>query len=122
MSNPADLPDNTIAERFMELDTRRRSKLDRARDIASITIPNLMPPENWSEEFELSQPFSSVAGRGVTALASHMLSALIPLNDLPFFKFQMKDGEEAGPEASVLLEAMSYQVYDKLSSKNIRES
>ncbi len=122
MSNPADLPDNTIAERFMELDTRRRSKLDRARDIASITIPNLMPPENWSEEFELSQPFSSVAGRGVTALASRMLSALIPLNDLPFFKFQMKDGEEAGPEASVLLEAMSYQVYDKLSSKNIRES
>ncbi len=122
MSNLALVPDDTIANRFRELDMRRNSKLDRARDIAAITIPNLMPPQNWSEQFELDQPYSSVAGRGITNLASRMLSALIPLNDLPFFKFTLKQGEEAPPDAQQLLEAMSYQVYEKLSSKNIRDS
>lgn len=122
MSNLANVPDNTIAERFIELDTRRRSKLDRAREIATYTIPNLMPPENWNEEYELPQPYSSIAARGVTGLASRMLSALIPLNDLPFFRFEMKDGSEATPEINTLLESLSYQVYGKLSSKNIRDA
>ena len=122
MSNLASVPGDTIANRFLELDMRRNSKLDRAREIAAITIPNLMPPQNWSEQFELTQPYSSVAGRGITNLASRMLSALIPLNDLPFFKFNLKQGEEAPPDAQVLLEALSFQVYEKLSSKNIRDS
>ena len=120
--NLAEVPDKTIAERFLELDTRRRSKLDRAREIATYTIPNLMPPEDWSEEYALPQPFSSVSARGVTGLASRMLSALIPLNDLPFFQFSMKDGAEGTPEVNQLLEALSYQVYQKLSSKNIRDA
>ena len=85
---------DTIANRFSELDMRRRSKLDRARECALLTIPSLMPPENWSEEYELPQPYSSVGSRGVTALASRMLSALIPLNDLPFFTFALKSGVE----------------------------
>lgn len=114
--------EDTIATRFSDLDMRRRSKLDRARECALLTIPSLLPPENWSEEFELPQPFSSVGSRGVTALASRMLSALIPLNDLPFFTFALKSGVE--PEVSIdnLLNTLAMQVYDKMKGKNIREA
>lgn len=114
--------DGTIADRFSELDVRRRSKLDRARECALLTVPSLMPPENWSEEYELPQPFSSVGSRGVTALASRMLSALIPLNDLPFFTFALKSGVEPEVEVGTLLDSLAMQVYDKMKSKNIRES
>ena len=111
-----------VADRFSELDTRRRSKLDRSRACAQLTIPSLMPPENWSEEYELPQPFSSVGSRGVTALASRMLSALIPLNDLPFFTFGLSTGVSPDIDTSNLLNSLSMQVYDKIKSKNIRES
>ena len=114
--------EGTIADRFSELDIRRRSKLDRARECAILTVPSLMPPENWSEEFELPQPYSSVGSRGVTALASRMLSALIPLNDLPFFTFVLKSGVEPEVEVGTLLDSLAMQVYDKMKSKNIREA
>jgi hypothetical protein len=114
--------ESTIADRFSELDIRRRSKLDRARECAILTVPSLMPPENWSEEFELPQPYSSVGSRGVTALASRMLSALIPLNDLPFFTFALKSGVEPEVEVGTLLDSLAMQVYDKMKSKNIREA
>lgn len=113
---------DTIANRFSELDMRRRSKLDRARECALLTIPSLMPPENWSEEYELPQPYSSVGSRGVTALASRMLSALIPLNDLPFFTFALKSGVEPEVDVNSLLNSLSMQVYDKMKANNIREA
>ena len=115
-------PDKTIAERFTELDSNRRGHLDRGRMNANLTIPRLLPPEDWSEEISLPNPYSSVASKGVTNLASRMLAALIPLNDMPFFGFSLKDGAEAPPEADVLLDTLSQQVYQKLASKNIRDS
>ena len=117
-----DLNGKSVADRFGELDARRRAKLDRARTCSTLTLPSVLPPENWSEDFELPQPYSSTAGRGVTALSSRMLSALIPLNDLPFFAFAMENGAEPDPEISNLLDAMAMQVYDKMSSKNIRDA
>ena len=117
-----DLDGKSIADRFSELDARRRAKLDRARQCSMLTLPNVLPPENWSEDFELPQPYSSTAARGVTALASRMLSALIPLNDLPFFAFAMENGAEPDIEVQNLLDTLAMQVYDKMSSKNIRDS
>jgi len=115
-------PDKTIAERFSEMDQQRRGQLDRGRVNASLTIPRLLPPEDWSEDISLPNPYSSVASKGVTNLASRMLSALIPLNDLPFFGLSMKDGVEAAPEAQLMLDALAGQIYSKLASKNIRDS
>jgi hypothetical protein len=112
----------TLAERFRVLDSARTSKVDRARLCASLTIPSVLPPENWTEEMALPQPYSSVASRGVTALASRILSALMPLNDTPFFKFKIKSGVEPPTEISGYLETLSFQVYNKLISKNLRES
>ena len=68
-----------IADRFRTLDAMRTSKLFRARLCSSLTIPSLLPPKGWTEQMELTQPTSSVGARGVTSLASRMLSAMLPL-------------------------------------------
>jgi hypothetical protein len=111
-----------LQERFRRLDSNRTSKLDRARQCSQLTIPTILPPESWEEGRSLPQPFSSVASRGVTSLSSRILSALIPLNDTPFFKFTLKDGSEAPHEVNAYLESTANQVYKKLISTNLRES
>jgi len=114
--------DNTLVERFNMLDAMRTSKLTRARLCAALTIPSLLPPSGWTEQMELAQPTSSVGARGVTSLASRMLSAMMPLNDTPFFKFGLRTGVEPTAEIGQYLETMSYQVYRKLTSTNLRET
>ena len=112
----------TIADKFRTLDSLRWNKLERARYCASLTVPSLMPPEGWTEQYQLPQPFSSVSARGVTSMASRMLSALLPLNDMPFFKFELGSGQEPDFEVDTYLDRLSYQVYNKLSSGNLRET
>ena len=111
-----------LQERYRILDGNRTSKLDRARYCSMLTIPTILPPESWDEGRALPQPYSSVASRGVTSLASRMLSALIPLNDAPFFRFALKDGSFAPQEVDSYLETVAYQVYRKMVSTNLRES
>jgi len=112
----------TLADRFRALDALRTSKLERARYCSSLTVPSLLPPEGWTEQAQLPQPYSSTAARGVTAMASRMLSALLPLNDSPFFKFELSSGMQAEPQVDAYLNNLSYQVYNKLSSGNLRET
>lgn len=111
----------TLVNRFRQLDANRTSKLNRARRCASMTIPSLLPPLGWNESLSLPQPYSSIGARGVTSLASRMLSAMLPVNDSPFFRFNLKNGVEATNEINAYLETMTHQVYRKLSSTNLRE-
>ena len=41
---------------------------------------------------------------------------------MPFFRFEMKTGMEPTSEVNNFLESLSYQVHNKLSTKNLRES
>lgn len=116
------MAEQTLAERFRLLDGRRQYRIELARKCSSLTIPSVLPPRGWSEDAALPQPYSSVASRGVTAMASRMLSALMPLNDTPFFKFGLKNGAEPTPEIKSYLETLSYQVYNKVVSQNLREN
>jgi hypothetical protein len=116
------IAEKTIKDRFRTLDSLRQSKIDRARKCSELTVPSLLPPEGWNEEMSLYTPYSSVASRGVTSMASRILSALLPLNDTPFFRFELKTGIQPTLEILEFLENVSYQVYNKLSSKNLRET
>lgn len=116
------MKEQTLQERFRLLDSRRQYRIDLARKCASLTIPSVLPPINWNDGMVLSQPFSSIASRGVTAMASRMLSALMPLNDSPFFRFGLKNGAEATPEIKAYLETLSYQVFNKVICQNLRET
>ena len=113
---------STLADRFRLLDSLRTSKLERSRYCSSVSIPSLLPPEGWNEQSQLSQPYSSVTARGVTSMASRMLSALLPLNDTPFFRFELSSGVQAEYAIDSYLNNLSYQVFNKLSSGNLRET
>ena len=112
----------SLADRFRTLDALRSSKLERARYCSSLTVPSILPPEGWTEQDQLPQPYSSTAARGVTAMASRMLSALLPLNDSPFFRFELSTGMEPEPQVDSYLSNLSYQVYNNLSGGILRET
>ncbi len=112
----------TCAERFYYLNGVRGGKLERSRYMSSLTIPSLLPENGITSNGELPKPFSSVAGRGVTNMSSRMLSALLPLNDLPFFKFELTNGEAADPEIFQFMETLAHQIYSKLMTDNLRET
>lgn len=111
----------TLADRYRVLNSKRQRKLDHAREASKLTIPTILPPESHGEEDQLYTPYSSVPARGVTAMASKMLSALIPLNEEPFFRFAIKDGVNPSVQVNNYLETMADQVYNKIKSKNLRK-
>jgi len=116
------MAEEKIIDRWRLLDGQRTMSLERARKCAALTIPSLLPPDGMTEEDQLPQPYSSVPARGVTNMASKILSAMLPLNDAPFFKFELSTGMEPTQEIENFLEMLSYQTYNKLSSKNLRET
>mgnify|MGYP003139528260 CR=1 FL=1 len=85
------MSEQTLADRYRVLNSKRQRKLDHAREASKLTIPSILPPESRGEEDSLYTPYSSIPARGVTAMSSKMLSALIPLNEDPFFQFAIKD-------------------------------
>ncbi len=116
------VPEKNIKERWETLDTKRDILLDKARSCAAITVPTLLMPENYDEKESQFQQYSSVASRGVTSLASKILSALIPLNDTAFFKLGLRNGRTPTLEIHEYLELLSDQIYRKLLGKNMREA
>jgi len=116
------MQEKTIAERFKKLDSFRHAKLERARFCSSLTIPSIFPPHGFNDDSDLNKPYSSVAARGVTAMSSRILHALLPLDDSPFFRFNLKGGQEPSTETQVYLNNLAYQVYTKLTSQNLRET
>tara|TARA_R100000458_G_C8276377_1_gene251686 strand:+ start:1448 stop:3082 length:1635 start_codon:yes stop_codon:yes gene_type:complete len=116
------MAEETIKERWRLLDAQRETKLERARKCAALTVPSVLPPQGWTEQEQLPQPYSSVGARGVTNMASRILSAMLPLNDTPFFRFDLSTGIEPDQSIWNFLESLSYQVHNKLNSKNLRET
>ena len=116
------VPERNIKERWEALDRKRELYLERARACSAITIPTLLPPKDHSEQEPMFQQYSSIASRGVTSLASKILSVLIPLNDTPFFKLGFKNGRDAELSIREYLEVLSQQIYNKLLTKNMRDS
>ena len=116
------MAEERIIDRWRLLDGQRTMGLERARKCAALTIPALLPYDGFTSEDQLPQPYSSVSARGVTNMASKILSAMLPLNDAPFFKFELSTGMEPDLTTMNFLETLSYQVFNKLSSKNLRET
>ena len=114
-------PEKTIMQRWQALDAKRTAKLYKSRLCSAITIPTILPMQSISGEIALAQQYSSVQSRGVTSLASKILSVLIPLNDTPFFSFGLKNGKEPTIEIQEYLAKLALQVYKKLVSNNLRE-
>lgn len=114
-----------IQREFEKLDARRTNKLDRARDCARLTVPGLYPRDGFTETMDLPDIFSSLPARGVMSLASRMVSAIYPLNQTPFFNFELD--QEYIPQGADTTETISQlarldrKIMDKLSGTNLRQ-
>ena len=111
-----------LAARFEILDGNRVSQLERYRTFAENTIPSLLPREGHDQTEEFNHPFSSVQARGITGMASKMLGAMLPLNDMPFFQLGLKSGRDQTVEEREYLEDIARRAHKKLTSKNLRDS
>jgi hypothetical protein len=91
----------TAAARYQQLVTHRSPFLDRARDCSKVTIPSLIPDENFGDHGSLKTPYQSLGARGVNYLASKLLITLFPPNSA-FFKLEIDDlalqVEQGGPQ------------------------
>ncbi len=119
------MEEGEIASEFERLSSRRTGKIQRAQDASRLTVPGLFPEEGFSETMELPDVFSSLPARGVMSLASRMVSAIYPLNQAPFFNFELDqafvpEGIDA-TETMASLSRLDRKIMDKLSSTNLRQ-
>lgn len=114
-----------IQSEFDRLDSRRSNKLQRAQDCARLTVPGLYPEDGFTETMDMPDVYSSLPARGVMALASRMVSAIYPLNQAPFFNFELDQAfvpQGADPTETISqLSRLDRKIMDKLSSTNLRQ-
>lgn len=82
--------EGTAAARYHQLVSNRDTYLDRARDCSKVTIPSLIPDQNFGDRGRLKTPYQSLGARGVNYLASKLLITLFPPN-AAFFKLEIDD-------------------------------
>jgi len=114
-----------IEKEFQKLDSRRYNKLNRARDCARLTVPTLFPREGFTESMELPDVYNSMPARGVMSLASRIVSAMYPLNQMPFFTFEpdnafVPQGVDIS-ETMAQLSRLDKKIMNKLSHSNLRQ-
>lgn len=69
---------DTARGRYESLKVRREPFLRRAREMASLTIPSLLPPEGYNGTQTLPETYSDLGARCVTHISSKLLMALLP--------------------------------------------
>lgn len=81
---------STLKARYDQLVTFREPFLTRAREVSTLTLPALVPPDGLSTSVRLPTPFQSLGARGVNTLASKLLQTLLPPNT-PLFRLTIDD-------------------------------
>jgi len=74
-----------IGSRYEKMKQDRQPYLDRARKVAKLTIPALIPESGANSATPFDTPYQSVGSRGVKHLANKLITALFPPSE-PFFR------------------------------------
>lgn len=74
-----------VEGRWTGFDSKRKPHLERCRDCAELTIPNLLPRDGVTENDTQPTPYQALGARAVNNLSAKLLLALFPPNT-PFFK------------------------------------
>ena len=118
---------NTAEDRYNSLSEKREHFLERGRECSELTIPTLIPENQFTPTQDFYSPFQSVGSRGVNNLASKLLLLLLPPNQ-PFFRLAIqgkaKEQVEERPELKTLIEKslakIERDVMGKIESLAIR--
>lgn len=120
---------SNVAALYERLSTYRDPFLNRARDCSKVTIPSLIPDDNFGDRGKFKTPYQSMGARGVNYLASKLLITLFPPN-AAFFKLEVDDlalrVSEQGPEVKAELDQalvrVEHAVMSVLEAANGRAS
>lgn len=109
------------AQRYQAMWLAREPFLRRARQCAELTIPYLIPPQDWTGTSDLYTPFQGVGAKGVNHLTSKLMLSLFPPNS-PFARLKM-DGKaedqakQADPKLKDKVEAQLADIERKIGSE-----
>ena len=118
------MPEGSAQKRYDALVPRRDSVARRARRYAALTIPSLLPPEGHNQTQELPEPNQGFGARLVTALASRLMTAILPPQQksfrlqIPAEVLREQNVEKAPPEGEKRLT----QVEDTIQAEQERQS
>lgn len=114
----------TLASQYENLTTDRQPYLDRAYDVAALTLPQLIVRDGDLNQ-DLLTPYQSVGARGLTAMTSKVLMALFPPSH-PFMRFQTDPfslrelGENVRSEVKQSLAEIEQTVVSALEAEALR--
>ena len=106
--------DSTLQTRYELLAKTRQSYLNRAEDIASLTIPYLYPPNTGGSNSAIPDPYQSIGSRGVNNLASKFLLVTLP-SQRGFFQYRLT------PDAETLIQALAPEEKDDLERTLVQQ-
>jgi hypothetical protein len=114
----------TVRELWTDLDTDRRCALDRKREHAMYTMPELLPYEGRATHAPLDVPYSSLPAEGINALSSRTTSVVFPLNGQSVFEIMtprqlVPEGEDT-TEIDASFARFEELVMDRLAPTNLR--
>lgn len=104
----------TLKARFILADSKRSGHLERQRKCATLTIPQLLPPEGNTDNDPLPTPWQSVGARACNNLAAKLLLALLPPNS-PFFRFSIEPELLRELQEKLDADDLKTQVEDRLA-------
>lgn len=114
-----------LAELWTLLDARRLSKLERARECAVYTIPQLLPPKGAGNETQLAIPYNNVPGVSVTAMASKATGTTLPIGGTPPLRLSPQAPVGPNVDADLLdqeLSEVELRCWSRLEASNLRET
>lgn len=85
--------------RYKQMEQGREPFLRRARQCSELTVPWLIPPQDWTGTQDLYTPFQGIGAKGTNHLTSKLMLSLFPPNS-PFIRLKL-DGkaEDAAKQA-----------------------
>lgn len=93
--------DRTPKAEFEALDGDRQVMIDRFERLAQLTIPSVLPDEDYqTEQDQLTNGFSSLGSQCVTHLSNKLMNAMFAPSR-PFFRLGMSDEKLAGLAANL---------------------
>lgn len=91
----------TIAAEWKDLDSQRVGLMETKRECAALTIPTVLPPEDYDGNSSLNSPYCSVPGNGCVSISARISGTMLPLNGDRFFSIDIT-GLDAQRELDLL--------------------
>lgn len=104
----------SLADRWRDGQPEHQRVIRRARQVAALTVPHLMPPQGASSGETLVDPFQSTGARGVNNLAAKLLLSLLPPQS-SFFTY------EVDPRALAELPGIEGQTDEEVATQALLE-